>query len=279
MRWQTAAAVVFMVASGPIAFLAVPENFRTPDTTGETDVYDKEIGASIVGEFRSSLAEYLFVKADEYMHRGVIKRKSTDAEANAGAWQVVGGEVELDKQDAGQVSMIPEPPRDPRGVWGYIERDTKPWEDVRHHGHEPLEALPLYRLMTWADPTFIDGYDAGALAIDASSVSNSSNRAYNFLAEGVRNNPKSYLLHKDLGEYLLRFHRSSDADRQFEEAIRCLPKGPAPDRTEQLWQELVQSCRTAGFKEKEIRFARQGLTLYPDDITFTKSLAKYGLKL
>jgi hypothetical protein len=58
-----------------------------------------------------------------------------------------------------ETSVIPERERDPRWLWGDIERQVKPFFDVRHHFHRPVrEVLPLYRFMTWADPTFVQGY-------------------------------------------------------------------------------------------------------------------------
>src|SRR5258708_9770874 len=64
------------------------------------------------------------------------------------------------------LTIIPSKDRDFRGILGDIERATNAYKDMHSHTHnDPIATLPLFRLMTWIDPSFIAGWVTGASVI------------------------------------------------------------------------------------------------------------------
>ena len=53
-------------ASGHALKGALPELLKQPDTEGAQEVFEEKPTTSIVGEFRTSAASYLYGKAHEY---------------------------------------------------------------------------------------------------------------------------------------------------------------------------------------------------------------------
>ncbi len=200
--------------------LVVPVQMLRADTLTAHTLYDRQAMVSVVGEVRSSLAGYLWAKTDEYTHGGVWLRPMTEREKRFHAAREATSADEIHHHED-ETSVIPEPERDPRWLWGDIERQVKPFFDVRHHFHRPVrEVLPLYRFMTWADPTFVQGYLVGAQMILFDNKHN-LREALAFLKEGVRHNPRSIALFTELGRYtLVQLGDYAQAESHLRRAIR-----------------------------------------------------------
>ncbi|MDW8107616.1 MAG: hypothetical protein RMK45_09070 [Armatimonadota bacterium] len=261
----TAAAV-----SGWLVRLATPYHAQRAETLDVLTVYDKKALASVMGEFRGSLAAYLWAKTDEYAHGGVRLRPMTEREKREGrahaASSADGLHTHID-----ETGVIPEPERDPRWFWGNIERAVKPYFDVRHHFHRPVrEVLPLYRFMTWIDPTFVPGYLVGAQMILFDNPKNLA-QALAFLEEGARNNPKSIAIFTELGRYhLVHTKRYEQAERYLLQAVangaEWMPSNPF-EREGLLhayrWLALLAYKR--GELGKMRTWAWRGLQRFPND--------------
>jgi hypothetical protein len=240
------------------------------ETLDAITLYERQAMISVMGEFRSSLAGYLWAKTDEYTHGGVRLRPMTEREKREGsAREASSADGLAHHQD--ETSVIPEKERDPRGIWGDVERHVKPFFDVRHHFHRPVrEVLPLYRLMTWIDPTFVPGYLVGAQMLLFENKKRLP-QAIEFLQEGARNNPRSIAIFTELGRYALVYqHDPAKAEGYLRRAIAngssWAPQNPF-EREGLLhayrWLAIME--RRAGQMAEARRWAQEGLTCFPDD--------------
>lgn len=258
------------VVSGTLVRLAVPYHTQRAETLDVLAIYDKKAMTSVFGEFRGSFALYLWAKTDEYTHGGVRLRPMTEREKRLGNVHAASSADGLHTH-TDETGVIPEPERDPRWLWGDIERQVKPYFDVRHHFHRPVrEVLPLYRFMTWVDPTFVPGYLVGAQMILFDNKRNLS-QALAFLEEGARNNPKSIAIFTELGRYhLVHTKRYELAERYLLQAVEngaeWMPSNPFErDGLLHAYRWLALLAYKRGELGKMRTWAWRGLQRFPDD--------------
>lgn len=280
------AAIGVVFVGGWAAGQTLTEYQREPDTFGAQQVYEDKPVTSLVGEFRGTLAGFLYARADEYMHGGVIMRAATPQEIDSGARLASHGDDMRDTHGKGETSVIPEPERDARGFWGQLERDTQPFMDIRHHKHKDItEALPLFRMMTWSDPHFVEAYNFGAFLVFSAAKDHNLQRALEFLEEGIKNNPRSYVLHTEYGQYQLNNAKNVvEAQKHFMASTLIVESTPPAEiekvdpqdqeEAERGWEYLVITYRKQGDYANELLWAKKGLQRYPDSPTFHRSLKR-----
>ena len=286
--------LVVLALSGKLLGTALPELLKQPDTEGAQEVFEDKPTASIVGEFRTSAASYLYSKAHEYMHGGVIFRAATEQEISSGKRLAGHGDSLEDHHGTRETSVVPEADYDPRTFWGELERRTQPWMDIRHHGHNDLaEALPLFRMMTWSDPHFIEGYDMGSYLVFSAAKDNKVERAMDFLAEGIAHNPNAWRLHKSYGHYALTLKKDGPlALKHLQKAVEILEaraKLPKREQTarqdmiqdmevSQAWNEFIQALRKVGKREEAIRWSRRCIEVDAPCPSGRRTLKIYGIR-
>ena len=228
------------------------------------------------------------------MHGGVVFRAATEAEIESGRRLAAHGDSLEDHHGTRETSVVPEAEYDPRTFWGELERGTQPWMDIRRHGHRDLaEALPLFRMMTWSDPHFTEGYDMGSYLVFSAAKDRNVERAMEFLKEGIDNNPNSWRLHKSYGHYALNNKKDTELalthlQRAVEilEAKARLPKTEQTERqnmiqdmeTSQTWNEFIQALRKSGRKEDAIRWSRRCMEVNAPCPSGRRTLKVYGLE-
>lgn len=158
------------------------------------EAHESHAGASLIGQFRTSTAAWMFLRADLYLHNGVEMRALTKAEKERGSGGVGGSgtnpELEKRMHDDAIVTVVPAEGADFRGVFGDLERATSSYRDMRGHQHNDLETcMPLFRLMTWVDPSFIAGWTYGAMVLAGEKRPDAADRALTYLKEGLTQNP------------------------------------------------------------------------------------------
>jgi hypothetical protein len=213
--------------------------------------------ATMLGEFRTSVSDIMFIKTERYLHGGIgyIPHHAESA-LSAGdlAAEVDEHQSELGAHDdpvhdpmshAGTPTLIPTPDRDFRGWIGTLHRAVKPWRDPdRPHIHtDGRELLPWFRLMTRADPHYVRGYVAGAFWLQQQD----EELAIQFLNEGIYHNPGAFELFVSRG--LLRVRQA----RQSGDTQHIDPASP-----------IATLLRTA--REDFLRAAELGLQQRPDDV-------------
>ncbi|MER3402454.1 MAG: hypothetical protein C4337_03960 [Armatimonadota bacterium] len=256
--------------AGGLVRTVVPIHTQRAETVDAITLYERQAMVSVMGEFRSSLASYLWMKTDEYTHGGVRLRPMTMREKRT---QTVHRASSADRlhEHTDETGVIPEPERDPRWLWGDLERHIKPYFDVRHHFHRPVhEVLPLYRLMTWADPTFVQGYLVGAQMILFDNKQNLS-EALRFLQEGARNNPHSIAIFTELGRYALIYQKDPQlAERYLLKSIEngkdWTPQNPYErEGLLHAYRWLALKAYREGNRSQMHQWAQRGLERFPND--------------
>lgn len=274
-----------LVVVGTMAMGALPEAMRQPSAQGSQDVFEEKPTTSVVGGFRTTLAGYLFAKSHEYLHGGVVMRPATQAEIAQEARIASHGDQLKDHHGVGETTGVPEPERDVRGVWGTVERQTQPFMDIRHHGHrDASEALPLFRMMTWSDPHFVEAYSMGAHLVFSGVRERNVEKALEFLDEGIANNPDAYVLRADAGGYnFYNLKRLDHALEHYRAAASIIERTPDSKldllHAEQTWGAMVQVYRRSGDRENEIAFAHRGLRRFPTSAPCRVTFRRYGLPL
>ncbi|MFO1489460.1 MAG: hypothetical protein U1F77_14115 [Kiritimatiellia bacterium] len=181
---------------------------------GARAVRNSSAAAQLLGEFRTTLSDTLFVKTERYLHNGVaytlhlqeeLESVSdvSHADEQTGMIDPSAPEEEHHHTEAcehdhpgeggGSDTLIPPASRDFRGWIGNLHRMVKPWQDpgAEHHHTGGAELLPWFRLMTLADPHNVRGYAIGAWWLG--SLDNA--QALVFINEGIDRNPDAFQLH------------------------------------------------------------------------------------
>ena len=233
---------------------------------------DTHASASLLGQFRTSTATWLYLHADLYLHNGVEMRPLTSSERRNGTQGSAAGTNDLGEgEGAGEVTVIPSSERDFRGPIGDIERACGAYKDMNGHLHNPPEtAMPLFRLMTAIDPQFLPGWTMGSMIL-AREVNTGPDSAIAFLKRGYRENPGEFTIPFEIGFQLASYKKEPrQALVYLDDARRLAQKrvGLDEDQKESLRQtyRLLGIClRDIHEPADELGIAKEGLALFPDD--------------
>ena len=287
---------VALVGAGKLAQSVQPQ-LKAPVglTLHQQEALEESAVASVFGEFRASMADFLWLESDRYLHFGVSTRGRLESEKKDKKIGAVQGVVAHDSHH-NETTIVPSEASDWRSILGHIERQTQPYMDMSHHQERyAKEALPLFRLMTWSNPHFIQGYVQGAMQM--ASRPNKLGEALAFLQEGERNNPESLSIQTTLCELLLvRFSRPLEAEPHGRKALELLatrdPKTLSLDEKEDAnsaYRWLVILYRNLGDEQAQNgsadkaqmlygmarTLAQECLQRYPEDPTAIQFLRKY----
>jgi hypothetical protein len=186
--------------------------------------------------------------------------------------------------EAEEVLVIPAAAGDFRGILGDLERATKPYSGANgeRFQKDADQTVPFYRLMTWADPHFIQGYTVGATFL--CRAGKHVDTAVNFLLEGERNNPDSFEIQTELGHFYLVYKKEyATAEPHLLRALELAPH----DRklTESETESLEDAYRWLALTYREwnrpadaLRVAHAGLKVLGEDPTLNGILAHHGLR-
>lgn len=245
-----------------------------PARVAGLDAHTSQAGASLLGQFRSSSAAWMYLRTDLYLHNGVEMRPLSELEQKAGRQAdeaAEDGHEKLHKENV--VTIVPSKERDFRGIFGDIERATAAYKGMQGHTHnDPKKALPLFRLMTWVDPQFVTGWSVGASVLTRDTSERGTREALRFLGEGLRHNPESVELLVSTGQvYATRGKRLKEAVPYFDQAriagrknLKMLSEGEL-DALEQAYRWLSLCLRDLGQAELSRAVAGEGLGLFPND--------------
>jgi len=177
---------------------------EAPETAEGLEAHHKAAGASVLGQFRTSITGWLWVRTDLYLHNGVEMRMLTESEKRQGKRGVGSSDEELGAllNDDALVTLVPGKERDFRGIFGDIERETQTYQRMEGHAHnEPEDSIPLFRLMTWIEPKFIPGWTTAATITAGKRTEESFDKAIAILREGLEANPNHVGLLNELGRF------------------------------------------------------------------------------
>lgn len=236
--------------------------------------------ASLMGQFRTSVSGWLYLRTDLYLHNGVEMRPLSEAELGAGRMGVGSAEDGPDRllDESALVTAIPEADRDFRGWIGDLERATATVEDMRKHEHrDPIATLPLFGLMTSVDPAFIRGWTMGATIHARADASGEA--AMEFIRKGLRANPNDPQLLTQLGYYLLTRRKELEAGVQaLERARRGAAERPILSQDEadsllETYRWLALAYQKLGRRNLLRSSSAEGLERYPGDPVLERARA------
>jgi len=247
---------------------------EAPVVPAGLDAHETNAGASVLGQFRTTTTGWLWLRTDLYLHNGVEMRMLSDDELKAGRKGAGSKDVELGEllNDNKTVTLVPPKDRDFRGIFGDIERATQSYSSMEEHGHNsPTDALPLFRLMTWVDPSFVPGWTTAATIVAGERADTSFFQAIQLLEEGLAANPKSVIILNELG----RFYSAKKKDHI--KAVTYLVRATALNldvkRLDETEFEAYQNAfrwaalayRETGQVARQQEMAAAGLRIFPED--------------
>lgn len=207
-------AIIFAASlAGAVAIGSQADRIRPitnpPQQLAGLEAQDTHAAASLLGQFRTSISSFLFLRADLYLHGGVEMRPLSKQEEDAGRKGVghAAEESELMNDDH-IVTVIPSKQDDFRGIFGDVERAVASYKDMKGHHHQsPSQTLPLFRLMTWVDPQFIEGWTTAGYVIMFDKKPGCVEKSLDLLQQGLAANPESIAI---LGQISYCYLRNID---------------------------------------------------------------------
>ncbi len=238
------------------------------------DAHETHASVSLLGQVRTNLSSWLWLKSDLYLHNGVEMRPLTEDEKKRGVQvQAPADDGHEQIHAESEVTIVPAKESDFRGWFGDLDRATNAYKDMQHHTHnDPMAALPLFRLMTWLDPQFTPGWTTGATIIARDTSKRGTYDALNFLADGLRANPDSVEVLVEIGYlHLTRRGDKQVAAEYFEKArgagqmnVKTLDEDER-DAFEQSYRWLALCYRDLDQHEAMRGILAEGLAAFPDD--------------
>jgi tetratricopeptide (TPR) repeat protein len=186
------------------------QSVRAVYSAGNTDAAlearNENAFALILGNVRTSAADFMYVQTENYLHDGVgyrphLKLDSTNEHEHFASCET-----------GGVPTLIRGKPDDFRGFLGDIEREVKPYLDAsKPHLHGAgNELMPWFRLMTLSNPQYVRGYRVGAYTL---MTDGKWQEAVDFLNEGIernKDNPDLFRLYQTLAQIHLHGRTAKD---------------------------------------------------------------------
>lgn len=284
MKSVFAIVVVIFLLSPLLALRVNPDSYeggRDRDVRARAERNSSAL-ALLLGEFRASMSDIMFIKTERYLHSGVGYTPHMDNQLLSLEGETAGltehqAEVGLEEEggeehDDEAMTLLRTPDNDFRGFIGSLEREVQPWRDpsLPHIHTLGTELLPWYRIMTLSDP-----YNERAYAIGAWWLKSiDPEEGIRFLEEGIRNNPDSFQLFNMLGQiynalgnearwaeggeeedYLPLYRKAQEAfEKGAELALVQRPaEGPTPQNstwTEYMEEDAMATIRMAVLVER-----------------------------
>jgi hypothetical protein len=271
-----------VMALGGYSTQSLGDTIHPPQQPAGLDAHETNAAASVIGQFRTSVSSWLWLRTDLYLHNGVQMRPMTEDERREGLSTQAADEDGHEQllNESALTTVIPSKDRDFRGVFGDVERAVGTYQDMHHHVHnDPKVALPLFRLMTWIDPQFIPGWTTGASVIARDTDKSAAIRAATYLKEGLAENPESIALLTDLGRLsAVRFKNLPRAIGYLEKArelgLRNHERLPEIEvaALDETYRWLALSYRDLGELQKMTAVLKEGLKVFPDDLMVAEML-------
>lgn len=221
--------------------------------------------SSLAGQFQTSISGWLWSYTEVYLHNGIkLRRMSEQEKAQAGL---------NDGRNHG-TTIIPDAKRDFRYVFGDVERAVNAWDsDQNHKQNDPRQCLPLFRLMTWLDPYFVEGWTTGAMVIGMGYSPESTAKALAFLREGLQHNPDCVDIPMMFGMLEVTRNKKLHSSEQFFK--KAIANGKSRFETlseneksalQNSYRWLALVYRDTGQTGKLQSTTKEGLNLFPDDL-------------
>jgi hypothetical protein len=217
----------------------------------EIDAAKESIALSLMGQLQMSVADLMWLKSMEYLHRGSVQRMPTRGEEDIGFMRTdsTGTAVGLGHTEG--VNMILDANRDWRGVLGEIQRHTACYSEAHVHD-DPVELIPWYQLAVKMNPKLERLYTLGAFFL--TDFAREPGEAREMLVAGLQANPDSFEVQAALGRLLFEYserlgelehddeHHEEDHPEAAEEAYHPETKEEACEMAVELLRKAVDNA-------------------------------------
>jgi len=229
---------------------------------------NESIPMTLLGEFRTNLDAYLWLKTEEYLHGGITYRPYTEAEKSSGLSEIaadVGGFA----QHSDGPTLIPPKEKDWRGIFGDFERNIQPYRPGPARHGDPEELIPWYRVQTIINPLDVNAYVTCAFFLG--DFAKKPDEALVFLEEGVKNNPRSPELQEAIGQFY--FEKKKDYDKAIPYLSNAIAFGKEIEKRDEGQEKafgdaylfLARAYRENGDLDAALRIAEEGVRECPSN--------------
>lgn len=261
--------VLLVVFAGALSTRLRPAVATTSQfTSEEMREANESMPMTLLGQFRTNLDAYFWLKTEEYLHGGIAYRPYTEQEREQGMRETeanVGGFA----QHSDGPTIIPSKEEDWRGVFGDFERNLQPYRPGPARHGDPQELIPWYRVQTIINPSDVNAYVTCAFFMG--DFAKKPKEALAFLEEGAKNNPHSPEIQEAIGR--LYFEKWKDYDSAIPYLKDAVTLGKQISKRDEKQEKafgdaylfLARAYREKGDLDAALRTADEGVTECPSN--------------
>ncbi|MBX3179394.1 MAG: hypothetical protein KF886_18715 [Candidatus Hydrogenedentes bacterium] len=168
----------------------------------EIDAARESIALSLMGQLQMSIADLMWLKSMEYLHRGSLQRMPTRGEEELGFMKRDSSNTAVGLGHTEGVNLVLDRERDWRGLIGEIERNIACYSEEHIHD-DPVELIPWYQMAVKLNPKLERLYTMGAFFL--SDFAREPAEAREMLVAGLQANPNSFEVKAALGRLLFEY--------------------------------------------------------------------------
>ncbi|MBU0477346.1 tetratricopeptide repeat protein [bacterium] len=220
-----------------------------------------EIVSKILGGVFTGSADLLWLKADEYLHKGVTEHGHCHILEEADMGEHTQHKHEHNHKEIEHRHKLEYNRLDK--LFAKLEYNLKPNITEHLHSKRENELMPWFKLATIFNPHHVRAYAVGGywLAFRLGKL----DEAIKFMAEGIKNNPDSYQIAEEMGiVYFSKLKDYKKAQYYFERALKSQAKMDEYDKAGIL-RFLAFSHKFQGHTQKAIDCYKQVLRLFPEN--------------
>lgn len=275
MKKRITPVTVILVACAALAGIVpytVADHIGVKEATyrpSEIDAAKESIALSLMGQLQMSVADLMWLKSMEYLHRGNLQRMPTRGEENIGFMRGDSQGTAIGLGHTEGVNMILDEERDWRGPLGDIQRHIACYSEGHTHD-DPVELIPWYQLAVKMNPKLERLYTMGAFFL--ADFAREPAEAREMLVAGLEANPDSFEVKAALGRLLFEYserlneleddhHTSEEHDKEDHEEAPVEgheePKEERyhPESTEEACAMAAELLRQAVDRALEVKLA------------------------
>ena len=205
----TVAAIAIACLAGIVPY-SVADHVSVKEATyqpSEIDAAKESIALSLMGQLQMSVADLMWLKSMEYLHRGNLQRMPTRGEEDIGFMRRDSENTAAGLGHTEGVNMILDEERDWRGILGNIQRHIACYSEGHIHD-DPVELIPWYQLAVKLNPKLERLYTMGAFFL--ADFAREPAEAREMLVAGLQANPDSFEVKAALGRLLFEYAERLD---------------------------------------------------------------------
>lgn len=249
--------IVFASIAGALLILSAIsiDTFFMEDNrcfAGTNDIFYK-----MFGQFRSSIAAILYIKADKHFHGGTSHAKGHEGHSCLGAKM-----KSCRQENSNEKHSVL---KDNKDIFSILNRAIF-YKPVQHlNVIESAEIMPWFELAVLADPYYIRAYTVGGFWLGMRL--GKQDKALRFLRKGLRYNPRAWEIYAQIGDtYFIMDKDYVKAIAYFRQAYLFMKSSD----TTNIEQRHILTLLAASFERlkkygKSVYYYKKILDLYPHD--------------